>query len=204
MKSAYFLAATLTYGALATPAVAASDFTTNPAAVKAGTYSLDPSHGKITWSLSHLGFSTYTGQFSDVTGTLVLDPKAIAKTTLNVSVDISSIGTLNPVLDTELKSDKFFNAAKFPTATFVSTKVIRTGKTTADVDGELTLLGVTKPQVLKVTFNLGGTNPIVKVYELGFEGHAVLKRSEFGLSAYVPYVGDTVSLDLEGEFHLNS
>lgn len=181
--------------------VMAQDFSSAPGAAKAGTYKLDPAHGKITWSLSHLGFSTYTGQFSGVNATLVIDPKDVSKTTLTATVDISSIGTLNPTLDTELKGDKFFNDAKYPTATFVSTQVLKTGAHTADVMGNLTLLGVTKPEELKVTFNQGGTNPIEKVYELGFDGKAEIKRSAFGLSAYVPYVGDEVTLQIEGEFH---
>jgi polyisoprenoid-binding protein YceI len=137
-------------------------------------------------------------------GTLVLNPQDIAKTTLTATVAIDSIGTLNPKLDGELKSDEFFNAAKFPTATFTSTKIVRTGAKTAEIHGNLTLLGVTKPQTLNVTFNLAGTNPIEKVYEVGFQGHAILKRSEFGLKTYIPYIGDDVTLDIEGEFHLQS
>jgi polyisoprenoid-binding protein YceI len=202
MKSTALLAA-LVYGAAIAPALAA-DFTANPADVKAGTYALDPAHGKITWSLSHLGFSTYTGQFANAMGTLVLNPKDIAKTTLTATVAIDSVGTLNPKLDSELKSAEFFNVPNFPTATFTSTKVVRTGEKTAEVFGNLTLLGVTKPQTLDVTFNLAGTNPIEKVYEVGFQGHAILKRSEFGLKTYIPYIGDEVTLDIEGEFHLQS
>jgi polyisoprenoid-binding protein YceI len=199
MKTLLLSAALL--AAAVTPALA-QDFSINPANVKAGTYKLDPAHGKITWSLSHLGFSTYTGQFSDVNATLKLDPTMLSKTTLSATVDIASIGTLNPKLDSELKGEKFFNAAKFPTASFVSTKIVRTSMKTASVYGNLTLLGVTKPEVLLVTFNQSGTSPIEKDYEVGFEGKAVLQRSQFGLSAYVPYVGDQVTLDLEGEFHL--
>ena len=185
-------------------AAAASPISANPADVKAGTYVLDPNHGKITWSLNHLGFSTYTGQFSHVTGNLVLDPEHIAKTTLKATVDIGSIGTLNPTLDQELKGDKFFNAAANPTAVFKSTKVQRTGSKTAEVTGDLTLMGVTQPVTFSVVFNQGGTNPISNAYEIGFEGHAKIKRSEFGLKTFVPYVGDDVTLDLEGEFDLKS
>lgn len=187
------------------PAAAApSPISANPVDVKAGTYELDPNHGKITWSLSHLGFSTYTGQFGHVTARLVLDPKDIAKATLEAKVDIESVGTLNPALDQELKGDKFFDASSYPTAVFKSTKVKRTGSKTADVTGDLTLMGVTKPVTLSVVFNQGGTNPISNTYEVGFEGHAKIKRSEFGLKTFVPYVGDDVTLDIEGEFDLKS
>ena len=170
--------------------------------VKPGTYSLDPDHGKITWSLSHLGFSTYTGQFSQVSGTLSLDPVHVAKSKLSVTIDVASVGSLNPKLDTELKGAKFFNVATYPTAVYTSSRIEPTGARTATVHGNLTMMGVTRPVVLKVTFNRAGMNPLAKAYEVGFDGQTVFKRSQFGLSAYVPYVGDQVSLDLEGEFHL--
>ena len=172
--------------------------------VKPGTYNLDPVHGKITWSLSHLGFSTYTGQFSHVTGTLSLDPAHVDQSKLNVTIDVSSVGSFNSTLDTELKGDKFLKVGTFPTATYTSTRVEPTGPKTATVHGDLTMLGVTKPVILKVTFNRAGTNPLANAYEVGFDGHAVFNRSQFGVSAYLPYVGDQVSLDLEGEFHLAS
>jgi polyisoprenoid-binding protein YceI len=198
-----FMLSPILLGIGSLPAAAApAPISANPAEVKAGTYVLDPNHGKITWSLNHLGFSTYTGQFSHVTGNLVLDPEHIARTTLEATVDIGSIGTLNPTLDQELKGDKFFNEAANPTAVFKSTKVQRTGSKTADVTGDLTLMGVTQPVTLSVVFNQGGTNPISNTYEIGFEGHTKIKRSEFGLKAFVPYVGDEVTLDLEGEFDL--
>ncbi len=172
-------------------------------AVKAGTYKLDPNHGKITWEIDHLGFSTYIGQFADVTGTLKLDPKDPAKSSVTATVQIASVGTLNPALDKNIKSPMFFNAAQYPTATFVSTSVTPTGPKAATVVGNLTLHGVTKPVTLNVTFNAAGTNPIDNVYETGFDATATLKRSDFGLKAYLPALGDDVVLSIEGEFHLS-
>lgn len=171
-----------------------------PAEVRAGTYVLDPGHSKITWSLSHFGFSTYVGQFAKVDGTLTVDPKTPTAAKLDVTVDTASLGTLNPALDTHVKSPDFLDVAQFPQATFKATSVKVTGETTADITGDLTLHGVTKPVVVHATFNQAGVNPIDKKYSLGFDGEAVLKRSDFGVKTYVPYIGDEVTLKIETEF----
>ncbi len=167
-----------------------------------GTYALDKAHGKVTWSISHLGFSTYIGQFTDTAGTLVLDPAKPENSTLDVTIQTASVGTLNPVLDEHLKSADFFNVAKFPTATFKSTKIIQTGPKTAKVRGDFTLLGVTKPLTLLVTLNQAGNNPFFKYYEAGFTATAHFKRTAWGLSKYAPALGDDVNLQIEGEFKL--
>lgn len=177
-----------------------AQITTSPAAVQAGTYKLDPAHGKITWSITHFGFSTYIGQFAHVDATLKVDPKAVGGTTLDVTVDTNSLGTLNPALDTHLKSKDFLETATFPTATFKAVKVTQTGEKTADISGELTLHGVTKPVVLHATFMQGGPNPIDKKYELGFAGTAEIMRSEFGIKSFLPNISDRVTLTMEAEF----
>jgi polyisoprenoid-binding protein YceI len=179
---------------------AQAQITTSPAAVQAGTYRLDPAHGKITWSVNHFGFSTYIGQFSHVDATLKVDPKAVGATALDVIVDTNSLGTLNPALDTHLKSKDFLDVAAFPTATFKATKVTQTGEKTADIAGNLTLHGVTKPIVVHATFNQAGPNPIDKKYELGFAGTAEIVRSDFGIKTYVPAISDKVTLTIEAEF----
>ncbi|MBU1375398.1 MAG: YceI family protein [Alphaproteobacteria bacterium] len=173
---------------------------TVPAQAKAGAYTLNSDHSKVTWSVNHLGFSTYTGQFQGVTGTLKIDPANLAATDLQVTIDTNLVGTLTPALDTHLKSADFLDTAKFPTATFKSTKVTRTGDRTADVAGNLTLHGVTKPVVVHATFNQSGVNFVDKQYSLGFDGKAVIKRSEFGVTGYVPAVSDEVTLQLAAEF----
>ncbi len=169
--------------------------------VQAGTYKLDPSHGKITWQINHLGFSTYIGQFAEVNATLKLDPTDPAKSSVTATVQIASVGTLNPALDKNVKGPMFFDATKYPTATFVSTSVTPDGAKAATVVGNLTMRGVTKPVTLNVAFNAAGTNPIDNVYETGFSATATLKRSDFGMKAYLPGLGDAVVLDIEGEFH---
>ena len=186
--------------ALAAAAPASAQITTTPAQVQAGAYKLDPDHGKITWSITHFGFSTYVGQFATVNATLKLDPKNLGATVLEATIDTNSLGTLNAALDKHLKSPEFLDTAKFPTATFKATKVTQTGDKTADIAGELTLHGVTKPVVVQATFNQAGPNPLDKKYQLGFAGSAKIKRSEFGITAYVPAVGDEVTLTIEAEF----
>jgi polyisoprenoid-binding protein YceI len=185
---------------LSAGAVQAQAISTSPAAVQAGSYKLDPGHSKITWSVTHFGFSTYIGQFATVNGTLKLDPKAPASGAVDVTVDTGSLGTLNPALDTHLKSKEFLDVAAFPTATFKATKVTVTGERTANIDGQLTLHGVTKPVVVQATFNQGGANPLDKKYSLGFAGSAKIKRSEFGITSYVPAISDDVTLTIEAEF----
>jgi len=177
MRSSFKFAALGLAAALMLSGAAQAQLTTSPAAVTAGTYKLDPAHGKITWSITHFGFSTYIGQFSHVDATLKVDPKAVGATSLDVTIDANSVGTLNAALDTHLKSKDFLDVATFPSATFKATKVTSTGEKTADIAGDLTLHGVTKPVVVHATFMQGGINPVDKKYELGFAGSAEILRS---------------------------
>ena len=179
--------------------VAQGAFSRDPAEVQAGEYRLDPGHSKITWSVDHFGYSTYVGQFSKVEGTLSVDPKKASEARLDVTIDANSVGTLNPALDAHLKAADFLDTAKFPTATFKATSIKLTGKRTADITGDLTLRGVTRPVTVSATFNQAGVNPVDKTYSLGFSGKAKIKRTDFGVSAYAPALGDDVTLDLEAE-----
>jgi polyisoprenoid-binding protein YceI len=184
-------------------AVSAQDaFTRAPAEVRAGTYTLDPSHSKITWSVSHFGFSTYVGQFAKVDGQLRLDPRQPEASQLAVTVDANSVGTLDAALDKHLKSADFLDTAKFPTAAFKATRVRRTGERTAEITGDLTLHGVTRPVTLTAEFNQAGVNPIDKTYSLGFDAKGKIKRSDFGMTTYVPAIGDEVTLQIEAELKL--
>ena len=180
--------------------VAQSPFTQDPVQVQAGAYELDAAHGKVTWAVDHFGFSTYVGQFTGTAATLTLDPKNPGASKLDVTVQTDSVGTLNPALDTHLKSADFLDVAKFPTASFKAASIKLTGKATADVAGELTLHGVTRPIVLQATFNQAGVNPVSKVYTVGFDGEATIKRTDFGITTYAPAIGDEVKLTIEAEF----
>lgn len=180
----------------------AQDVTRDPAAVTSGTYAIEPTHTKVVFAINHLGYSTYYGSFPKADGTLVLDAANPAKSALNVTIDVTAISTDLKELNDHLKAPDFFDTAKFPTATFKSTKVEPTGKNTAKVTGDLTLKGVTKPVTLDVTFNQAGPNMINKVYTVGFDAVGTIKRSDFGVSAYVPAVGDEVTLRIGSELQL--
>ena len=169
-------------------------------AVKPGHYRLDPTEGKITWSVNHRGFSTYIGQFGIVAADLVIDPKDLARATLTAIADTTSISTLNSKLDAVLQSEDWFDSKQFPQASFKATAVTATGPQTARIDGELTLHGKTAPIVISATFNNAGVDPVDKLYTVGFDAAAIIRRSAFGISRDVPFIGDNVTLRLEGEF----
>lgn len=168
--------------------------------VKAGTYKVDPYHTQVVFSLSHLGFTNFTGALADATGSLEFDPKNIAASKLTVSVPTASVLTHVVKLNDELKSADWMDAAQYPEATFTTTKITPNGSNAATIIGDLTLHGVTKPVTLKARFVGAGVNPINKAYTVGFEATATIKRSEFGVSKYVPVVGDEVHLTIAGAF----
>ncbi|MDT8262370.1 YceI family protein, partial [Roseomonas sp. DSM 102946] len=188
----------------ATPALpqGAPAMNRDPMAIRAGRYRLDSAHGRITWAVNHFGLSIYRGQITGVEAQLVLDPANIARTALDVTVRVDGLRTGDADLDRHLRTADFFDLSRFPTAHFVAEKVERTGERGARVHGRLTLHGVTKPVTLRVTFNAAGVHPVSKRYTLGFDGKATIRRSEFGMTGYLPAVGDEVSLELEGEFQL--
>ena len=173
--------------------------TTDLAKVEGGAFNIDRNHAKIIFSYTHFGYSVSYGLFTDFTGKLRFDPKAPANSALDVAINLDGIDTTVPKLDTHLKGPDFFDVSKFPTAGFKSTKVTVTGPTTGTITGDLTLHGVTKPVTLEATFNGGGTN-MAKAYVLGFNAVGHVKRSEFGVGAYVPMVGDDITLTMSAEF----
>lgn len=190
----------LAVGPVLAPSASFAQAVTDLDKVEGGAFALDKTHAKIIFAYSHFGYSTSYGQFTDFDAKLAFDPKAPAKSALEVSVNMDGIFTNVPKLDAHLKAPDFFDAAKFPTATFKSTAIEVTGPTTGKITGDLTLHGVTKPVVLDATFNGGGTHPVSKKYVVGFNATAKVKRSEFGISLYAPMVGDDVTLTISGEF----
>lgn len=185
---------------VATPVLAQTPPTRDPAQIQAGTYAVDPGHTQVGWRVSHMGFSNYAGGFSDVSGTLELQPKTPASAKLSVKIPVASVTTTSAKLTDELKGDQWLDAAKFPDMTFVSTKVAPEGKDRAKVTGNLTLHGVTKPVTLDVTLVGAGVNPLSKKVTVGFEATGTLKRSEFGVKTYVPLIGDELHLTIAGAF----
>ena len=165
-------------------------------------YTLDLSHTNIYWHANHLGFSTPSGKFARVEGKVTLDEAAPEKSSVNVTVWPGSVLTGIDDFDTHLRGKDFFNAEAFPTATFESTKVTKTGENTAKVEGNFTLLGVKKPLTLDVTLNKIGIFPMNNKKTAGFTATATLKRSDFGMSYGIPAVSDEVKLTIEAEANI--
>lgn len=183
---------------IATPVLAQS--TTTPSAVTPGAYKVEPDHTRVLFAVSHMGFTTWYGDFTHASGTLQLDPANPARSQVQVSLPTASISTTNTVLDGELKGADWFDAAHYPTVTFTSTRVVPTGPNAADITGDLTLHGVTKPVTLHARFNAAGVNPLDKAYTVGFEVSGKIKRSDFGVAKYVPLIGDDVDLIISAGF----
>ncbi len=194
------LAATLLLAATGLSGSAFAQASKDVTAVQAGTFAVDPDHTQVFWAVSHLGFSEYQGRFDKVTGSLVLDPKTPANDKLDVTIPVDGINTPSTKLNGELASEQWFDAKQFPTITFKSTKVVATGKDAAKVTGDLTMHGVTKPVTLDVKFLGAGPNPMFKVYTLGFLATGEIKRTDFGVKQYAPYIGDETRLTLNGAF----
>ena len=173
---------------------------TNPADVQSGAYSIEPTHTRVLFALSHMGFTTWYGQFTNVSGTLTLNPKALSTSTLDITIPTDTISTSNTKLDGELNSPNWLDTAKYPTITFKSTKIVRTGHDTARVTGDLTFHGVTRPETLNVTFNAAGVNFLTHQYTAGFNATGMIKRSDFNETTYVPVIGDNVSLIISSAF----
>ncbi|MDN7356247.1 YceI family protein [Acetobacter senegalensis] len=205
MLKRYFIASALvaatTFGGSGL-AAAQQVASTAPSAVKAGHYKVEPYHTQVGFTLSHFGFSKFSGLFSGVSGSLTFDPSHVSVAHLDVTLPVASVETTVPKLDEELKGPQWFDASQFPTATFKSTRVVQTGKDTADITGDLTLHGVTQPITLKAHLVGSGVNPLDKMFTVGFEASATLARSKFGVSQYVPLVGDDVTLTIAGAFEL--
>jgi polyisoprenoid-binding protein YceI len=172
----------------------------SPAGVQSGAYKVEPYHTQVVFSVRHIGFTDFSGFFSGASGSLRLDPAHPADSKLEVTIPVNSALTTVPKLDEELKGAQWFDAAKFPTATFTSTSITKTGPDSADIRGDLTLHGVTRPVELKARFIGAGVNPLDHAYTIGFTATGVVRRSEFGVKTYVPMVGDEVHLTIAGAF----
>ena len=163
------------------------------------TYKLDPGHTLVLFSWNHFGFSNPSANLGQVDGTLVYDEKDPSKATVEATLPLAGLDTFVPKLDEHLKSSDFLDAAKYPNVTFKSTKVTPAGKGKLKVVGDLTVHGVTKPVTLDVTLNKIGPHPMMKTQTVGFDATAMIKRSDFGVGAYVPNVSDEIKIRITTE-----
>jgi len=184
---------------LATTVLALTVFSSaaNAAAEK---YTIDKSHTNVIFFINHLGFSDTMGRFDDVDATLMLDEAAPDKSSVKVTIKPASINTQSPELNKHLQAADWFNTEKFPTMTFVSKSVVKTGERTADITGDLTMLGVTKSVLLKAVLNKVDYVEMSKSWVAGFNATTFIKRSDFGMKNYVPMVSDNVRIMISTEF----
>lgn len=181
------VAAALAFAAGALPAQAADKL------------DIDPAHTNIAFMVDHLGYSMTLGRFGEFDIALAFDQNEVGKSKLDVTVMTESLSTFHEKRDEHLRSPDFFNTAEFPEMTFTSTAIEQTGDNTGRVTGDLTLLGVTKPVTLDITFNKAAPHPFNKKMTVGFSARGMLKRSDFGMSYGLPAVGDEVQLIIEAE-----
>lgn len=166
-----------------------------PALAAPVTYTVDNTHTFPRFSYSHFGYSTQLSRFDTTRGTVVYD--AAAKTgSVDITIDAKSVNTGYATFNEHIQGEDFLDTAKFPTATFKSTKVIFKGDKPVKVEGNLTLKGVTKPVTLTVTSFQSMPHPMLKKPAIGANAFTVVKRSDFGAGKYAPYVGDEVRIDI--------
>ena len=179
--------------AIAAAAVAA------PAFAEGVSYRIDPNHTVVLATWNHFGYSHPSANFGGATGTIVYDADAPEKSSVEVVLPMSGLDTFVPKLDEHLKTADFFDAEKYPQATFRSTGVKALGEGRLEVTGMLDLHGVQKPVVLEATLNKAAPGEGGRPGKIGFDATATLKRTDFGLSMYVPMVGDEIALPITTE-----
>lgn len=162
-------------------------------------YKIDPTHTATVFTWNHFGFSTPSANFCDIQGTISVDNAKPADSSVNVTIPLSSLNTNVAALDEHLKNADFFDAAKYPNITFKSTKVQALGKNKYKITGNLTVKDVTKPVVLDAVLNKQGEHPMTKAQSIGFNATTSFNRSAFGVGAYVPNVGDKITVNITTE-----
>ncbi|MDX2259844.1 MAG: YceI family protein [Hyphomicrobiaceae bacterium] len=178
-----------------------------PVAAAAATYTFDPDHTEVRATWDHLGLSRQSGIVRKVEGNLEFDPAAPQASRVSVRMAVRDLATGVAALDRHLvETGDYFDAAAHPDITFVSTEVAPTSPTTANVTGNLTINGITKPVVLVVTLNFHGEHPLAGInpnYQgqtvAGFSGRAQILRSEWGLTRTIPLVSDEIRILIEAE-----
>ena len=192
LASAAFLAAFV-------PAVAGVSM--NPQSAPKGTYAVDPKQASVTFCIRHLGISNYCGRFGSATGKIVFNGTQPDRSKASNDIAVAGVDTPSAALNDELNRS-FFETDKFPKASYVSKAITLTGKATADITGDLTLHGVTKPVTLHATFNGGLQHPLENTYAIGFSATTKINISDFSFPDvdWNIFVGNEVTLSIEAEF----
>ena len=168
------------------------------ALAQTSTWVPDKAHSGVDFAILHMNLSNVRGHFGNIGGTIVLNETDITKSTVNITVDVTTVDTGVGQRDTDLKSANFFDVAQFPTATFVSKSVAKSGSGLT-VSGDLTLHGVTKPVVLQVDGPTGPVPGMDKKPHSGFSATTTINRTDFGIGTKYPtaVVGEEVKLAID-------
>jgi len=168
------------------------------ALAQTATWVPDKAHSEVDFSILHLGLSNVRGHFGNIGGLITLNESDITKSTVNVTIDVSTVDTGVAARDGDLKGSNFFDVGQFPTATFVSTSIAKNGSALT-VSGNLTLHGVTKPVVLRVEGPTGPVPGMDKKPHSGFSATTTISRTAFGIATKFPtaVVGDEVKLTID-------
>ncbi len=166
--------------------------------VAAQTYQIDPVHTSLVFRIKHMDTAYVYGRFNQVTGSITLDERNPARSSVAIEVDANSVFTANEQRDNHLRSPDFLNVRQFPTITFRSTEVSRVNASTVQVKGNLTMRGVTRAVTASVTLTGKGRNPQGREI-IGFETTFSIRRSEFGIRYGLPGLGDEVRIILSVE-----
>ena len=168
----------------------------------AQTWKVDKAHSGVKFTITHLAVSDVDGTFKDFDATITAAKADFSDAKVNFTANVSSVNTDNDRRDGHLKSEEFFDAAKFPTLTFVSTGIKAAGTNKYKLSGNLTLHGVTKAVVLDMLYRGTITNPMSKAPTAGVKVTGTIKRSDFGFgSKYgAPMLSDEVEITASGEF----
>lgn len=169
------------------------------AAFAADKYEFDKAHTNILFYVNHLGFSDMVGRFTDYDGYFTFDEKKPEESKVEITLKPAGIKTSSDKLDSKLQGDDFFKSAQFPEIKFTNSSIKVTGDNSGELQGTLTMLGVSRPLVLLVHFNKAGYHPISNQYVAGFTASAKIIRSEFGMNSYLPMVGDDVRIEVQTE-----
>ena len=166
--------------------------------VSSGTYVMDPGHGYVTFTYSHLGFSNPQLRFRTIDASVEVNADNPANSAISVIIAADSIDSGVDEFDGHLNSADWFDTAQFDTINFTSTGLTQADGTTGTMTGDLTIKGVTHPVTLDVTLIAAGEHPLHKKETIGVEARGTVLRSDFGLGAYAPAVSDEVSITISG------
>jgi polyisoprenoid-binding protein YceI len=177
-----------------------SEFDSIASNISPGSYELDDTHAYLSFSYSHLGLSNPQIHFADFVANLELSGNDMSQSQISITIDAASLDSAIPELDDDLKGADFFDVANYPEITFQSTAYEETSDSSGRLTGDLSVHGVTKPVTLDVTINSAAMNPLNRREMIGFSATGILNRSDYGLTAYAPLVGDELSLTVQVEF----